>query len=213
MHTNALDPTALLTLAQWLSPAFPTGAFAWSHGIETADLPDAAAFEDYLGCILDYGSGRNDTILLAAAWRDPGAAGEIDALARAWCPSSGRLAETVEQGTAFAAAVNAGWDLDVAPAALPVAIGVAARARDLPLDPTARLALHAFAANLTGAATRAIPLGQAAAQAVLARHAVTVNAVVDAALTESLDDLGGAAIMADIAAMRHETRHSRIFRS
>ena len=28
--------TALLTLVQWLSPAFPTGAFAYSHGLEQA---------------------------------------------------------------------------------------------------------------------------------------------------------------------------------
>ena len=27
---------ALLSLVQWLSPAFPTGAFAYSHGLEQA---------------------------------------------------------------------------------------------------------------------------------------------------------------------------------
>ena len=32
--TATTDPAALLTLVQWLSPAFPTGAFAYSHGLE-----------------------------------------------------------------------------------------------------------------------------------------------------------------------------------
>ncbi|MEL7216732.1 MAG: urease accessory protein UreF, partial [Pseudomonadota bacterium] len=29
------DPR-LLTLTQWLSPAYPVGAFGWSHGLEAA---------------------------------------------------------------------------------------------------------------------------------------------------------------------------------
>ena len=31
MHTDAV-----LTLAQWLSPAYPVGSFAYSHGLEAA---------------------------------------------------------------------------------------------------------------------------------------------------------------------------------
>ena len=49
MHmTTTPDATALLSLVQWLSPAFPTGAFAYSHGLEQAvsvgDVADAKAF-------------------------------------------------------------------------------------------------------------------------------------------------------------------------
>jgi urease accessory protein len=33
------------------------------------------------------------------------------------------------------------------------------------------------------------------------------------AAASSLDDLGGAAFMSDIAAMQHETQYSRLFRS
>jgi urease accessory protein len=32
-------------------------------------------------------------------------------------------------------------------------------------------------------------------------------------MTHNLDDLGGAAVMADIAAMKHETQYTRLFRS
>ncbi len=213
MPTDALTPPDLLMLAQWLSPAFPTGAFAWSHGVESAELPDANAFDGWLHDVIVHGAGRSDTILLAAAWRDPAGADGLDALARTYAPSAERLAETVEQGAAFAATVAAIWGIAVPSATLPVAIGVAARARALPLVPAAWLALHAFAANLTAAATRAIPLGQTAAQAVLAGHAATIASTAALALTQTIDDLGGAVFAVDIAAMRHEIRPSRMFRS
>ena len=37
--------------------------------------------------------------------------------------------------------------------------------------------------------------------------------VVSEALVSSLDDVGGAALLADIASMRHETQYTRLFRS
>src|SRR5215207_9310874 len=65
-----------LALMVWLSPAFPVGAFAYSHGLEWAheagDLADAASLEDWLGSLLAFGSARNDAILFAAAYRAPG---------------------------------------------------------------------------------------------------------------------------------------------
>ena len=62
----------ILTLAQWLSPSFPVGAFAYSHGLETAfqngQISTADALQDWLADVLTYGSGRNDCILLRAAY-------------------------------------------------------------------------------------------------------------------------------------------------
>jgi len=62
-----------LPLMVWLSPAFPVGAFAYSHGLEWAheagDLTDAASLQDWLGSLLAFGSARNDAILFAAAYR------------------------------------------------------------------------------------------------------------------------------------------------
>ena len=58
----------LLTLTQWLSPSYPVGAFAWSHGVERAIrdnwIDDAAALEDWLRACLTEGSGRADAIWL-----------------------------------------------------------------------------------------------------------------------------------------------------
>ena len=42
------DPLALLSLVQWLSPAFPTGAFAYSHGLEQAIAAGEVRGEDGL---------------------------------------------------------------------------------------------------------------------------------------------------------------------
>jgi urease accessory protein len=59
-------------LAALFSPAFPVGAFSYSHGIEAAiasgDVNDAATAHDWIETILLGGSGRNDAILMANAY-------------------------------------------------------------------------------------------------------------------------------------------------
>ncbi len=206
-----------LLLAQWLSPAFPTGGFAYSHGLEAAIaegiVTDADSLTAWCGDVLAHGAGRNDLILLAAAHRGAAPLADIDDLARAVCPAAERLLETQAQGAAFVLAVNTVWDTALPPLCLPVALGAAARARNLPIDPVAQLALQAFAAQLVSAATRLGPIGQVAAQRVLVRLSTTFAGIVADALGATLDDLGGAVPLADIAAMRHETLNRRIFRS
>jgi urease accessory protein len=90
---------------------------------------------------------------------------------------------------------------------------VCAAAHGLPLVPTARAFMQAFAANLVSAGVRLIPLGQTNGLRVLARLEPIVPPLVAAALEAGLDDVGGAGIMADIASMRHETQYTRLFRS
>ena len=142
-------------------------------------------------------------------------------LAAAVAPSSERRLETMAQGTAFLAATLAAWPrpelaelaADGREVAYPVAVGAAAAAHGLPLVKTALAFSQAFAANLVSAGVRLIPLGQSDGLRVLARLEPTIPGMVAAALGSSLDDVGGAAIVADIAAMRHETQYTRLFRS
>ena len=219
MSTEPASPEALLRLTQWLSPAFPVGAFAWSHGLEAALAEGRVTREtvnDWLEGVLEHGAGRADAALLAAAYRAGTEAEleEVDALARALAPSAERLAETVEQGTAFAATVSALWPEHPLPAmAYPVALGRAARLHDLPLDLTATLYLQAFIGNLCAAATRAMPLGQTEGQAILARLTARCEAVAQAALADAPEEIASASFAADVDAMRHEALYSRIFRS
>ncbi len=209
---------ALLTLAQWLSPAYPVGAFAWSHGLEQAvrdgTVHDATSLADWLGVMLTAGAGRTDAILLVAAAGAEGVAlEEIAALAAALAPSRERLAETMGQGAAFAVVTRAVWGFDMPDMAYPVAVGRAAGLADLPVLPVAQVYLQAVASNLVQAAQRLMPLGQTAAQRVLAGLAPLCVEVAGAALEAGLDGIGGAAFAMDIASMRHEGMEPRMFRS
>lgn len=213
------DPAALLTLAQWLSPAYPVGAFSYSHGLEWAvqagDVSDAASFQGWLSDVLEHGAGRNDAILLAAAFGEPApeALQDLNDLAIAMSPSPERRLETVQQGQAFCRTTSAIWPAELDGLAYPVAVGAAARLAGLPLQETLLFYLHGFAGNLSSAALRLVPLGQTEGQAALAALAPLCEHLAAEAQTLSLDDLGGAAFLADIASMKHETQYARLFRS
>jgi urease accessory protein len=208
---------ALLTLVQWLSPAFPTGGYAYSHGLEQVitdgAVSDGDSLRRWLADVLTFGAGRQDAILLALSLRDGAGHDALTALARALQPSAERLSETVEQGAAFARAVSAltGRDLPARP--LPVAVGQAASILELPPAQVLALYLHAFASNLVSAAVRFVPLGQDAGQAVLSALHPLVDGLSRDLADATLDDLQSAALGADLAAMRHETLDVRIFKT
>jgi len=159
-----------------------------------------------------HGAGRTDAILLAHAWRAPADA-HLATLAGALAPSAERLVETEAQGAAFAATTAAAWGPDMAASPYPVAVGRAAALNGVPLAETVALYLHAFAANLVSAGVRLIPLGQTSGQAIVARLAHVIRTVAAEAVGASLDEIGTACILGDIAAMRHETQAVRLFRS
>lgn len=211
-----MDDVALQTLAAWLSPAWPTGAFAFSHGLEQAiadgEIADAATLRDWIADCLTHSSGRCDAILLAAAWRDP-ASDEPADLARALAPSAERLAETESVGAAFAAVTAASFGPEAAPAPYPVALGRAAAAHALPLGATITLFLQAYAQNMLSVGVRLIPIGQTDAARALAALAPRIRATAAQAEAATLDDIGGCALRADLASMRHETLDVRLFRS
>lgn len=208
---------AELTLIQWLSPAFPTGAFAYSHGMERAvalgDITGAAGLENWLSNILHHGAGWQDAVLLAAALAPAADFDALDALARALQPSAERLQETAEQGAAFARMVAGLTGRDLPARLLPVAVGEAAGPLGLPVAGVVQLYLQGFIGNLCTIATRHVPLGQTEGQAVLSRLLPAICALGARAAMASLDDLGGCALAADLAAIRHETMEVRIFRT
>ncbi len=206
----------LLALVQWLSPAFPLGSFAYSHGLETAvcegRVTCAPTLEAWLRHLLRFGTGRADAILLHAALRGEDADALAD-LARALAASSERLRETEEQGAALARTVNALTARSDPPRPLPVALGVAARPLGLPPVRVVALYLQAFVANLTSCATRFVPLGQTAAQAALARLAPEIAALAARAEGQAPARIAASAFGADLAAMAHETLPVRIFKT
>jgi urease accessory protein len=212
------DPK-LLILTQWLSPAYPTGAFAWSHGLEAAIhagwVRDAHSLQDWLEDLLTDGTGRSDAIFIALAecCGSPKALHRLDQTARAFCASSERVTESDRQGAAFARVTRRVWDLDLPDCLLPVALGRAAHLMALPVPEVTALYLQNFASNLIAAAQRMMPLGQTDAQAVLARLTPLCASVAADAETVSEDDLYSNCFLSDIAAMRHETQDPRLFQS
>ena len=208
--------TDLLTLMHWLSPAFPTGGYAYSHGLETVMAEGertAAGLRAWIDGILRFGAGQSDAVLLACALRPGADIGGLDAVARALAGSKERLSETVEQGAAFARTVAALTGRDLPPRALPVAVGEAAAALDLPAAEVVAVYLHAFAANLIAAATRFAPLGQTEAQGMLATLHPQIGTLAEWAVGAELDEVGTSAFGADLAAMRHEELDVRIFKT
>lgn len=220
MTTGTLTTTtmteAMQKLHAWLSPGYPVGAYAYSHGVEWAIsaglVGDGAALERWIADCLRIGAGRTDAILAAAAFADP-ASEEPAELAAALAPSRERLAETAEMGAAFAATTSAVWGPDHGPAPYPVAFGRFARAHDAPPVPALTLFLQTFAANLASVGVRLIPLGQTEGQRIVAALMPLCAEIAEEASRSTLDDVGGAALLSDIAAMAHETQAVRLFRT
>ena len=56
----------------WLSPSFPVGAYAFSHGLETAVenglITDAASAGSWIDDLVRFGNGRSDLVFLAEAY-------------------------------------------------------------------------------------------------------------------------------------------------
>lgn len=210
----------LLRLLTWLSPAFPVGSFGYSHGLETAiregAVTDARELSGWIATLLEHGSGWTDAVLARAAWtavtgEDYAALDEVAELAEALTPSLERRRETLAQGEAFLTAVAAWQPPPILSAPYPVAVGAAAGAAGIPLEPALTAWLHAFAANLVSVAVRAIPLGQSDAVAVIAGLERPILRTASRAVASTLDDLGSGVILSDIAAMRHETLPGRLF--
>lgn len=222
---------ALYRLLAWLSPAYPVGAYTYSHGLETAVEEGAVRRRDdlvaYAAAALRDGAGRVDGALLAAAHRameadEPCVLDGVAELGTAWRGTAETALEAEAQGTAFLSVTLAAWPeprLAAFAARHPrrivhaVAFGAAAAAHGVGLRDAAFGYLSAFAANLVSAGVRLVPLGQTDGQMATAALLPIVAAAADAALTADLDRLGTASPALDLFSIRHETQYTRLFRS
>ena len=229
-----LPPQALLRLQSWLSPAFPTGAYSYSHGLEWAveagDVHGRASLVDWLEADLCHGSGRNEGIFFVQAWRcamedDQAKLFEIAELAAAFRGTSELALESWQQAAACLSTLRQVWPDPVldwlseilserhVPPALAVVLGSSSARQGI----SAALALPAFLqsyiANLVTAGVRLIPLGQTDGQLAIAELEAAVLAASRQAEKSTIADLGSAAFMVDLASMAHETQYTRLFRS
>lgn len=214
MSTN--NSQNLLRLMTWLSPVFPTGGFSYSHGLEAAiDEGLVASREEllnWLKALVENGSAWNDCVLLVASFESSEEATE---LGLAMAGSKERFLETTAQGAAFVKA-SFEWLGEIAlpdNCPLPVAIGTVAGAYDIDKEQAVTAYLHAFTSNQIQCALRLMKLGQQNGVWIQKELENRILETAERAASSTLDDLGSATIGAEIAAMRHETMNSRIFRS
>lgn len=229
-----LTDSGVCRLMTWLSPNFPVGAFAYSHGLEYAveagEVHDADSLAVWVDGILRFGAGRVDAALFRSAYD---AARFNDEARLAWTVeradaqrgTSELALESAAQGRAFLQTLFRVWpdarlrrwavDLEIAgrEPAYPVVVGVACALAEIPIRPALAAYLNAFAANLVSAVVRLVPLGQTDGQLCIAVLEDTIRSAVDAALERARDDLGSAAVTADWMSMKHETQYTRLFRS
>src|SRR5262249_58339667 len=89
---------------------------------------------------------------------------------------------------------------------LPIVVAVQSAAEGIPVAMALRAFLSALTSSYVTAGVRLIPLGQTDGQRALAELEPAVLDASERALTGSLDDLGSAAVMVDIASMFHQTQ-------
>ena len=219
--------TALLRLQSWLSPAFPIGAFSYSHGLEWAvedgRVADRETLIAWLAGDIAQGTLFAEAAFFARAWEadDPRPVAELAAAMR----GSAELAlEAETQGRAFLTTLRSAWphaELDALAISLEahgtaptpaVVAGIAARLCGAEQRPATALYLQSVVANLINAAVRLVPLGQTDGQRATAALEAAILEAADRAIATPLEEIGSSGLMVDIAAMRHETQYTRLFR-
>jgi urease accessory protein len=231
---HSVRPLPLLRLQTWLSPAFPIGSYSYSHGLEWAveagTVKDRVSLVDWLAADLRYGSGRNEAIFFREAWFSAATGDElklleIAELAAAFRGTSEFALESAQQASACRSTLSQVWrdplldeiasrlaDRDI-PLSLALVLGIRCARQEIPIVLALPAFLQSVVANLVTAGVRLIPLGQTDGQAAIAALEDTVLATSADATTATIDDLGSAGFLLDLASMAHETQYTRLFRS
>lgn len=231
---HRISPTALLRQQGWLSPAFPTGSYSYSHAVEWAveagHIHDCKSLVDWLEADVCHGSGRNEAIFFVGAW-DSAADGdyeklvEVADLASAFRSTSEFALETSQQAAACLTTFRRVWPdpavetlsellaaRQIVPA-LPVVLGVRAEREGIPVNLALPAFLQSYLANLVTAGVRLIPLGQTEGQLAIAQLEPTVIELAMRLEKATMHDLGSAGFMVDLSSALHETQYTRLFRS
>ena len=223
---------ALVRLMQLVSPALPVGAYTYSQGLEWAvesgRIRDETTAGAWIEDLMQHGIGRFEARLVALSmthWSNANTTeiARLNADFLASRESAELRAETAQMGFSMRRLLRDLRDDSLAPVlalvdplpevAFPtVWAGIAARWR---IDPDAALCayLWSWAENQVMAALKAVPLGQAAGQRLLARLGDRIVAVAAAARQRPEARWSNFTPAFAIACARHETQYSRLFRS
>ena len=229
-----ITDSGLLRLLAWLSPSFPVGAYAYSHGaeagVESGRIFNRETATDWISFVLEFGSGRADADLFVGAYlaAEQNAVDkfvEVSSMADALKGTAELGLESRAQGQAFLDAVQGAWpdqrleqfcvalkDAGVSPS-YATAVAAAAAFAGVGMQAALGAYLHGFGANIASAIVRLAPLGQSDGQKIIAALEPVVERALANALERDPGDIGSAAFMVDWMSMKHETQYSRLFRS
>ena len=230
--TESLSAATRLQLMWLASPALPVGGFSYSEGLEAAVESGLVRTEvqagDWLLAQLQLSLTRSELPALAqacSAWaaHDSARLQHINDWLQQTRESAEQRAQAEQMGRSLV-----DWLRNSAQGA-DARIHTLAALKPAPLWPTAfalattltganaQDALLCFAwgwaENMAQASMKAVPLGQAAAQRMLARLAAEIPKAVTAALALPDDERQAFAPMLAILSAQHETQYSRLFRS
>jgi urease accessory protein len=223
----------LFRLMTLLSPAFPIGAFSYSHGLEYAAecglLTDEASLEAWIRTALTNEIGPVNGFLLRQSWqaaRTRDAAALLDALSqsRAMVATGEFELETTSQGGAFLSTMRQAdmkwaeltWAdalLLASPGPVPLAFALGVATATIPLDQVMTGFFQAILGHLISAALRLIRLGQTAGQRIQMRLEPAVIQAAHAAIHRPAGDVGTATPVLELCSILHETQYTRLFRS
>ncbi|MEW6693954.1 Urease accessory protein UreF [Tepidimonas thermarum] len=233
----AADDDALLALLWLASPALPLGGFSYSEGLEAAVeiglVHDEASAADWLRAQLELAPARADLAIIAAAlpaWRQADWDGlrALDGWVMRTRESAELRLQTEQQGHAVVQWLHslspelqpcpppAHVPPDLRQPSYPVAFAWALASLTPPTLPVARALLaagFAWCESMAQAAIKAVPLGQAAGQRLLARLRAALPALVARAAALPAARRQSFTPMLAILSARHETQYSRLFRS
>ena len=205
---------SLQILQTWFSPLFPVGSFSYSHGLEAMIndnlIKSKEDILEYLKCILKYGSGKNDIILIKYAYQGE----EINDLALSLCPTKERKIESIEMGNAFRKVLEDSWNYKIQEnTAYPVSVGKAAKYFKIPLNLTIICYLQSFASNLINVCIKHIPIGQKVGQDCIIQMYDLIREIENESKNLELEDLGGVCFNSDIYSIKHENLKTRIYKT
>ena len=205
---------SLQILQTWFSPSFPVGSFSYSHGLEAMINDNLVKSKehmlDYLKCILKYGTGKNDIILMKYTYQGE----ELNELALSLCPSKERKIESIEMGNAFRKVLVDSWDFNIQEnTAYPIAVAKAAKHFNIPLNLTLVSYLQSFASNLINVCIKHIPIGQKIGQDCIIQTYDLIRELEKESENLNLADLGGICFNSDIYSIKHENLKTRIYKT
>ena len=227
-----MNSLALIRLLQLASPALPVGAYTYSQGLEWAvesgRVSDESSAGQWIGDLLSRSIGRFEAPLLVQLmlhWAN-GHTEEIQRLNADFLASreSAELrAESLQMGYSLNRLLDDLRDPELAPTravlselpeiAFPTVWAGLAAAWQIETLAAVSAYLWSWAENQVMAALKAVPLGQAGGQRLLAELGRSIPAVAEIAMQLPEAAWSNFTPAFAICSVRHETQYSRLFRS